>query len=229
MLNLRIAIFVACLLCIVCGLSAAVVGVPCATSITKYGVPGDIFSLTGPTATGGATYSYFWAVVDQTNTPITFTPNAQSQTISFTVPTATPPTSGISASVLITDTRTGGCALKSCVNLVINTSNTCSLINTTSMGTQICQTKTDPQIYQYTGSADLTNHQTAYLVWLVDGHVITAHDITGQFTYVWGTSPYNAVGPHTVTVQVHSVKSGQQLSDCSLTVNLLPPPDTTVT
>jgi hypothetical protein len=115
------------------------------------------------------------------------------------------------------------------VNLVINTSNTCSLTNTTSMGTQICVTKTDQQTYKYTGTADLTNHRTAYLNWLVDGNLITSKDTTGLFSFVWSTPPYNTVGTHTVKVEVHSVKSDQKLSDCSLTVTLLPVPSTTIT
>lgn len=220
--NLRIALLVAFLISTACILSAASVST---CGITKYGVPGDSFTLTGPTATGGATYGYYWTL----DPSLSFTPNAQSQSITFTVPTTSSPSS-ITASVLVTDTRTGGCALSSCVNLVINTSNTCSLIGTSSMATQICQTKSDPQTYQYTGTADLTKNNLAYLKWLVDGNVINSRDTTGLFSYVWSTSPYNSVGTHTVGVAVYSAKSNLLLSGpCTINVILLPPPATTIT
>jgi hypothetical protein len=226
MLSPRIAMLMACSICMICVLGAVGdVGDDCAQTTIKYGVPGDYFTLTGPTATGGATYSYFWTVVDSSNSPITFTPNPQNKSISFTIPT----TSEVFASVLVTDTRTGGCALKSCVDLKINTTNTCSLINTTAFGTQICVTKTDPQTYEYTGTADLSNHKTAYLNWLVDGDLKLSKDTAGQFTFVWSNPTYNTVGDHTVTIEVRSAKNNQLLSTCSLTVRLLKEPDTTIT
>jgi hypothetical protein len=223
----RIMTFLLCVICISCA-SAQTEPSSCTSTITKYVVPGDSLTLTGPNppVNSGATYSYFWTVKD----PSGKTVNIESQTaqkITFAIPTS--PEASYNASVLITDTRTGGCALKSCVRINVNRENTCSIIGTTDLASQICVTSTIQQTYKYTGTADLTVNRVAYLVWKVDDTVVAAKDTTGQISVVWSNSPFNTPGVHKVKAEVHSVRGDQLLSSCEFSVTVLPNPDTTIT
>lgn len=221
-------LLMASLLCVIWSCSAEPVEQPCTTTITKYVVPGDSLILTGPNPPvgSGATYSYFWEVKDPSGNSVNVQ-NPTSQSITFALPT--PPANSYNVSVYITDTRSGGCALKSCVFIKVNKENSCSLIGTTALASQICVTSTAQQTYKYTGTADLTVNRVAYLTWIVDTTTVAPKDTTGQINVVWSNSPFNTPGVHTVKVEVHSARGDQLLSSCSMPVTVLPPPDTTIT
>ena len=224
----RIMTFLLCVICIHC--ASAIVQEPssCTSTITKYVVPGDSLTLTGPNPPVGseAKYSYFWSVKDPAGISVNIE-NPTAQAITFAIPTK--PEASYNASVLITDTRSGGCALKSCVRINVNRENTCIIEGTTDLASQICVSSTAQQTYKYTGTADLTVNRVAYLVWKVDDKVVADKDTTAQISVVWSNSPFNTPGVHKVKVEVHSVRGDQQLSSCEFTVTVLPTPDTTIT
>jgi hypothetical protein len=224
--------FLLCVICIFCASLSAIAitnenGNPesdCAATITKYAVPGDSLTLTGPNPPQDVKYEYQWSVKDSSASAVNID-NVGQQTITFKIPTDTPKES-YDASVYVKDLRTGGCALKSCVHIIVNIENTCSIIGTTGLASQICVTSNVAQEYQYTGTADLTDKKVAYLIWKVDGTTVASKDTTGQLSVTW--SGYS-VGAHNVMVEVHSAKGNQLLSSCTFPVTVLAPPDTTIT
>jgi hypothetical protein len=122
---------------------------------------------------------------------------------------------------LVTDKRTGGCAQSSCIKLIVGIKATCGLTGPLS----ICQSATG--VYTYTGTA---LPQGAVLNWYIDTATtpVEGNDKSGKVTIDWSTIP--PVGTTTTHVVKVVVMNGDtKLSECSVTVTMLPLPITTIT
>lgn len=201
-------------------------------AVTRYAVPGDTFSLAGPTAPSGVVYTYLWTVVDASGNTITTVLNPTTQNAQFTIPTT-----GTSSSYTVTlsvgsGTSLGaiaGCVLESCLLINVQLTNTCGISGADS----VCQTD-EAEIYSYTGNAAISgSNPTAYLDWIVDSTLVATHDSTGMYTVdwtgFWSTSGTGAQ-THNVIAEVHSIKSNALLSTCTpYSVTVFPSPVTTIT
>ena len=198
---------------------------PACTSMTRYGVPGDTFNLNGPTAPTGVTYTYLWTVVDSTSTQVL---TAGTQNTAYLIP-ASPKSYYIVTLSVGSGVGSGqltGCVLQSCLNISVQSSNTCGISGLSSL----CQTTNTT--YTYTGNAAISgSNPTAYLEWIVDTTTVVANDGTGNYLVHWPTfwtSGSNVAQTHNVIVNVHSKKSNAVLSTCTYAVKVLPLPDTTI-
>jgi hypothetical protein len=197
---------------------------------TKYAVPGDSLTLTGPTPPQGVAYTYLWTVTDSSNN-IVLTDSHQST--AYTIPTSdkNPASSYVATLSVGSGTSTSGqitgCVLQSCLLISVQISNTCGVSGANS----VCQTD-DAEVYSYTGTADIKDKKTGYLKWIVDSTTIEPKDNSGQttvdWTKFWSTSGSGAQ-THNVIVEVHSAKSNALLSTCTYPVTVLPSPVTTIT
>jgi len=198
---------------------------PC-TSMTRYGVPGDTFTLNGPIAPTGVTYTYLWTVVDSTNTQV-FTAGTQNTAYPIPASPASYYVVTLSVGSGVGSGQLTGCVLQSCLNISVQSSNTCGISGPTSL----CQTNTTAQ-YTYTGNAAISGaNPTAYLEWIVDTTTKVVNDATGKYIVNWPTiwtSGNNVAQTHNVIVNVHSKKSNAVLSTCTYPVKVLPLPDTTI-
>ena len=98
---------------------------PACTSMTRYGVPGDTFTLNGPTAPTGVTYTYLWTVVDSTSFQVL---TAGTQNTAYLIPVASPKSYYIVTLSVGSGVGSGqltGCVLQSCLNISVQSSNTC--------------------------------------------------------------------------------------------------------
>lgn len=246
MSTFKLALSIAIWICVVCalGLSAAQttpavsdqtavssVAAPVTTpapdcSNTKAVTTGQVVTLTGPAAPSGVTYDWYWTIVGSDNTaPAGFTPT-HAQTVKFTIPDPSTAKDYYVATLLVTDKRTGGCAQSSCIKLIVGIKATCGLTGPLS----ICQSL--PGVYTYAGTALTALPKGAVLNWYVDTATtpIEGNDVSGKVTIDWSTIP--AVGTtntHVVKVVVMSGDTTTKLSECSVTVTMLPLPITTIT
>ncbi len=212
----KLALSIICIILVV-GLSAG--------QNTVDTVPGNIVTLTGPTPPSTEiTYSYLWNIykpaAEGTSATTAITP-VETQEVQFTVP-AQGAEDYYTATLLVTDTRKGGCALSNSIKIVVDKKNSCGV----SGPEAVCISDTDKK-YTYTGDAVLSKN-LVYLDWYVDSTKVSSKDTTGSVTVDWTQSPYNTVGTHAVKVEVHSKKGDQKLSECSMNVNVLPLPSTQI-
>jgi hypothetical protein len=222
-------ILVCALLAISCSALASAVtelSPPTNCAVTKYALPGDTFTLTGPTAPTGVTYYWGWQVKDATGAVVK-TDNVKATT--FTIPTSSP-TSWYSAILTVTSgtsqSQLAGCSQQSC--LLINVQQTTSCL--ISGANTVCQTD-NSEPYTYTGNAVLTGaSQSAYLKWYVDGILKVASDTSGVYNVNWVPVWTGGTGSQTssVKVEVYSLKMNTKMTDCTYTVTLLPTPATTI-
>lgn len=214
------------------GIASAVTAPSCA--VTKYAVPGDTFTLKGPDQPTGVTYTYGWTVVDAGGNTMTTVQNPGTQTATFTIPTASPTSyyvATLSVGSGVGNGQITGCILTSCLLINVQLTNTCGISGASS----VCQTDSGEQ-YTYTGNAVIaTDAKSAYLVWKVDAATVTplATDVAGKCTVDW-TKAWTVGGTvaqtHTITVEVHSIKSNAVLgTPCTYPVTVLPSPVTTIT
>jgi hypothetical protein len=238
MSRFKLALSIAICICVMCilGLSAAqttaatdLTTVPSVdTSVTKPDctntkavTTGQVVTLTGPAAPSGVTYDWYWTLVGSDNTvPSGFTPT-HAQTVKFTIPDPSTAKDYYVATLLVTDKRTGGCAQSSCIKLIVGIKATCGLTGPLS----ICQSATG--VYTYTGTA---LPQGAVLNWYIDTATtpVEGNDKSGKVTIDWSTIP--PVGTTTTHVVKVVVMNGDtKLSECSVTVTMLPLPITTIT
>lgn len=209
-------------------------GTPPTCAVTKYAVPGDTFTLTGPTQPTGVTYTYGWTVVDASGNTMTTVVNPGSQIATFAIPTSSPTSYYVATLSVGSGVGTGqitGCILTSCLLINVQLTNTCGISGASS----VCQTDSAEQ-YSYTGNAMISGDtKSAYLVWKVDATTVTplGTDAVGKCTVDW-TKAWTAGGTvaqtHTITVEVHSIKSSTVLgTPCTYSVTVLPSPVTTIT
>jgi hypothetical protein len=186
---------------------------------TKAVTTGQVVTLTGPAAPSGVTYDWYWTIVGSDNTvPTGFTPT-HAQTVKFTIPDPSTAKDYYVATLLVTDKRTGGCAQSSCLKLIVGIKVTCGLTGPLS----ICQSAKGD--YTYTGTALPSG---AVLNWYVDTPLVKGNDRSGKVTIDWSTIP--PVGTTTTHVVKVVVMNGDtKLSECSVTVTMLPLPSTTIT
>jgi hypothetical protein len=198
-------------------------------SVTTYVVPGDLITLTAPTAPQGVTYTYLWTITDPNGVNVL---SDNQQSTKYTIPG--PETSAnyyvatlSVGSGTVTSGQITGCVLESCLLIRVQTSNTCSISGTQS----VCHTNTET--YTYTGNAAISGlHPTAYLNWYVDDTSVASNDATGQNTVNWDSfwdTSRSVAQDHTVKVEVRSLKSNSVLSNCIYDVTVLPSPVTTIT
>jgi hypothetical protein len=198
-------------------------------AVTKYAVPGDTFSLAGPTPPSGVSYTYLWTVADANNNQVL---TAATQNTQYQVPTTSPTSYYVATLSVGSGTSTSGqitgCVLQSCLLISVQLSNTCGVSGAQS----VCQTD-NAEVYSYTGTADITNKKTSYLKWIVDTTTITSKDNSGQttvdWTKFWSTTSGSGAQTHNVIVEVHSAKGNTLLSTCTYPVTVLPSPVTTIT
>ena len=199
---------------------------PACTSMTKYGVPGDTFNLNGPTAPTGVTYTYLWTVIASSGTQV-LTAATQNTLYLISASPASYYVVTLSVGSGVGSGQLTGCVLQSCLNISVQSSNTCGISGPTSL----CQTNTTAQ-YTYTGNAAISGaNPTAYLEWIVDTTTKVANDATGNYVVNWPTiwtTGQNVAQTHNVIVKVHSKKSNAVLSTCTYPVKVLPLPDTTI-
>jgi hypothetical protein len=238
MSRFKLALSIAICICVMCilGLSAAqTTAAPDLTTVpsvdtsvtkpdctnTKAVTTGQVVTLTGPAAPSGVTYDWYWTLVGSDNTvPSGFTPT-HAQTVKFTIPDPSTAKDYYVATLLVTDKRTGGCAQSSCIKLIVGIKATCGLTGPLS----ICQSATG--VYTYTGTA---LPQGAVLNWYIDTATtpVEGNDKSGKVTIDWSTIP--PVGTTTTHVVKVVVMNGDtKLSECSVTVTMLPLPITTIT
>jgi hypothetical protein len=238
MSRFKLARSIAIWICVVCALGLSAAQTPAVsdqtavpsvdTSVTKPDctntksvTTGQVVTLTGPAAPSGVTYDWYWTLVGSDNTvPSGFTPT-HAQTVKFTIPDPSTAKDYYVATLLVTDKRTGGCAQSSCLKLIVGIKITCGLTGPLS----ICQSATGD--YTYTGTA---LPKGAVLNWYVDTATtpVKGNDVSGKVTIDWSTIP--PVGTTTTHVVKVTVMSGDtKLSECSVTVTMLPLPITTIT
>ena len=211
------------------GLGIASAGSPPTCAVTRYAVPGDTFSLAGPTPPSGVSYTYLWTVTDASGNQVL---TAATQNTQYQIPTTSPTSYYVATLSVGSGTATSGqitgCVLQSCLLINVQLTNTCGVSGATS----VCQTDASEQ-YSYTGNAVISgSNPTAYLNWIVDTTSEVTHDATGKYsvdwTQFWSTSGSGAQ-THNVIVEVHSIKSNALLSTCTYPVTVLPSPVTTIT
>ena len=201
-------------------------------AVTRYAVPGDTFNLAGPTAPTGVAYTYAWTVVDSGSNTQTTVLNPTTQNAQFTIPTTSPTSYYVATLSVGSGTATSGqitgCILQSCLLINVQLTNTCGISGANS----VCQTDS-AEPYTYTGNAVISGDlKSAYLVWKVDTTTMASHDTTGTYTVNWTNfwiTGQDVAQTHTVTVEVHSLKSNTLLSTCDFSVKVLPSPVTTIT
>jgi hypothetical protein len=219
----------AILICVILAMGYDVaLSVVAGCDVTKYAVPGDTFTLTGPTPPTGVTYYYLWTIKDTSGSTVK---TATDKVTTYTIPT--PATVSYVATLSVgSGTATSGagltgCVLQSCLTINVQLTNTCALSGASS----VCQTDSN-EAYKYMGNAAINGtSQTAYLNWIVDTTAKTQHDTTGTYIVDWTTFYTGAGSPqaHSVTVEVYSLKSNTLLSSCTYPVTVLPSPVTTIT
>ncbi len=228
----RPALSIVCIILVLGLITTTAVGIDCTTGEPKYVTPGDSVTLTGPNPPSGITYSYLWNIYNPDGTVASNLDGTDAisadQSITFTTPDASKSENYYVATLLVTDTREGGCALSSCMKIVVNKDNSCGINGEKS----VCQTDT-AQEYTYTGNADISDKKVATLTWFVDKTKVAEKDTTGKYTVdwtkFWDSKASAGTQVHTITVEVHSKKGNQVLSSCSLDVNVLPLPSTEIT
>jgi hypothetical protein len=199
-------------------------------AVTKYAVPGDTFSLAGPTPPTGVAYTYLWTVADANSNQLL---TAATQNTQYQIPTTSPTSYYVATLSVGSGTATSGqitgCVLQSCLLINVQLTNTCGISGANS----VCQTDA-AEVYTYTGNAIISGDQkTAYLNWIVDTTSVATRDTTGKvtvdWTKFWSTSGSGAQ-THNVIAEVHSLKSNALLSTCTpYAVTVLPSPVTTIT
>ena len=221
----KLAILIAVILALGCDVALSVAST---CDVTKYAVIGDTFTLTGPTPPTGVTYYYLWTIKDSGSNTVKTDPN---KVTTYTIPTSATASYVATLSVGSGTTTSGagltGCVLQSCLTINVQLTNTCALSGANS----VCQTDTN-EAYKYMGNAAINGTSaTAYLNWIVDTTAKTTHDTTGTYIVDW-TGFYTGAGlpqAHSVTVEVHSLKSNNLMSTCTYPVTVLPSPVTTIT
>jgi len=201
-------------------------------AVTKYAVPGDTFSLAGPTPPSGVAYTYLWTVVDSGGNQVLTDAKQNTQ---YAIPGADKNPASYYAATLSVGSGTStsgqitGCVLQSCLLINVQLTNTCGISGANS----VCQTDA-AEVYAYTGNAVISGDQkTAYINWIVDTTSVATRDTTGKVTVDW-TKFWSTTGSgaqtHNVIAEVHSLKSNALLSTCTpYAVTVLPSPVTTIT